>query len=76
MFQLFLSELSLSHFLFLLWCPSGPISGEAVSAFIVTSQGTIYPCKKVSQRERAPEVVSSSTEEIFKLPCLLAKETH
>lgn len=76
MFQLFLSELFLSRFLFLLWCPSGPISGEAVSVFFVTSKGTIYPREKVSQKERAPEVVSSSTEDIFKLPSLLAKEAH
>lgn len=76
MFQLFLSELSLSHFLFLLGCPSGPISGEAVSVFIFTSKGTIHPCKTVPHKERAPEVVSSSTEDIFKLPSLLAKEAH
>lgn len=51
------------------------MGGKAISVFIVISKRTVHLRETVPQ-ERAPEVVSSNTEDSFKLPSLLVKETH
>lgn len=50
--------------------------GSRVCIYCFTSKRTSHFRKKTPQRESGPEVVSSNTEDSFKLPSLLVKETH